>query len=679
MIGREIGTYKILEQIGEGGMGVVYKGIDTGLDRLVAIKVLTPELVHNPELIDRFRSEAKAQANLNHTNIATLYAFMQVEGQCLIVMEYLEGETFEDLILRGGKLPWRDAVGLARQALQGLGFAHGMGIVHRDIKPSNLMLTASGTVKIMDFGIAKALGGSKKTRTGLQMGTPHYMSPEQIRGRPVDARSDIYSLGITFYQLLSGDLPFQSDSDFELMSAHINTPPPVITTSHADIPKSIEQCVMKALAKEPEDRYQSTEEFGTGLQRASRLPADLLDTKEEEIVAAPKTFSKTPAPEKATVQPAHKKTEFERKTRIEPQPPSQPELAAPPRKRLSMTIVAAAAAALVGAVLATTFWSKLHQPTQPDAKQTPVVQPQTGFQPSGGGAATQPPSGGTKADEKKPAAESVQKASMGGKLPQEQQPPAMEKPAVITSAVPQKATLLVLCNLDCTWTLDGQPQAQLSAGRAASVRVPFGQHTIAATTLDRVDQSEPVTFSASSANQVIQERVDLLSKQTQRQQFEGAEKARQAEIAKQAEIERQRQEAVLKASATPPAPAPSIGAAGDCQLSSLPQTWRNVATNGRYHFRFDCEHIYVYELPTNRIVADLSLKRNKKDSKKDKYTGETALSPCRGGGKMEILGIAPTRIEAKVEVPAANNQCSLAGGAIGSFFASWASASFIPE
>ncbi len=671
MIGKEIGTYKILEKIGEGGMGIVYKGIDTGLDRLVAIKVLTPELVHNPELIDRFRAEAKAQANLNHTNVATLYAFLQVEGQCLIVMEFLEGQTFEDLLLRGGKLPWRDAVSLTRQALQGLGFAHGMGIVHRDIKPSNLMLTVSGTVKIMDFGIAKALGGSKKTRTGLQMGTPHYMSPEQIRGKPVDARSDIYSLGVTFYQMLTGDLPFQADSDFELMSAHINTPPPVLTTSHADIPKSIEQCVLKALAKEPDDRYQSAEKFVTGLERASRLPTDLLESREDD--AEEKKFAQTPKasePEKSKAQPAHKKTEFERTTRFEQEPPKQPEAAPRPAGKRGLAIFAAAAVLLLGVALAATFWSR-QKPSQPEAKQ---VLPPLGAS-TGGENPNQHSSGdNSKADGKKSPAESVQKASQSVKLPQEQQLPDAQKPPVVAPAAPQKATVLVMCNLDCIWTLDGQPQAQLSAGRPASVRVLLGSHTISAATLDRIDQAENLTFNAFSAGQMIQESVDLLSKQTQRQQLEAAERARQAAIAQQAELEKQRQEAAARASAGASTPA-----SGDCQLNSLPQIWRNVATNGRYHFRFDCEHIYIYELPTNRIVADLTLKRNKKDSKKDKYVGETALSPCRGGGKMEISGIAPTRIEAKVEVPSANNQCMITGGAIGSFFASWASASFIPE
>ena len=268
MIGSEIGTYRFVEKIGEGGMGVVYRGVDTGLDRQVAIKVLRPELTYDHELVERFRLEAKAQANLNHANIATLYAFVNIEGYCLIVMEFIEGNTFETLLANRGRLPWRGAVSLTKQALLGLGFAHVRGVVHRDIKPANLMLTNSGIVKIMDFGIVKALG-RLKTRTGTQMGTPRYMSPEQIRGLQVDARSDIYSLGVTLYELLTGDAPFHGVSDYDLMSAHVHTPPPSFTTFHQDIPESVEQVVMTALAKDPAERFQTAEDLGAALVAAT--------------------------------------------------------------------------------------------------------------------------------------------------------------------------------------------------------------------------------------------------------------------------------------------------------------------------------------------------------------------------------------------------------------------------
>jgi serine/threonine protein kinase len=272
MIGTQIGSYQIIEKIGEGGMGVVYRGVDVTLDRAVAIKVLSPELVGNAALLERFRAEAKAQAGLNHTNIATLYAFIQSGETCVIVMELLEGETFDQMIHRRGVIPADEAVPLFRQALLGIGFAHRMGIVHRDIKPSNIMLTRSGIVKVMDFGIAKVLGGQRMTRTGTRMGTVAYMSPEQIRNMPVDIRSDIYSLGATLYEMFTAHLPFESESDFQVMSDHVNTPPNPPTRYYPYIAPGFEQCVMKALAKDPNQRFQTVEEFGAGLEHPLGLP-----------------------------------------------------------------------------------------------------------------------------------------------------------------------------------------------------------------------------------------------------------------------------------------------------------------------------------------------------------------------------------------------------------------------
>jgi serine/threonine-protein kinase len=272
MIGTQIGNYQVVEKIGEGGMGVVYRGVDVTLDRPVAIKVLSQELVGTPALVERFRAEARAQANLNHTNIATLYTFMQVDGVCVMVMELLEGETFDQIIRRRGVIPAEEAVPLFRQALLGIGFAHRMGIVHRDIKPSNIMLTKSGIVKVMDFGIAKVLGGQRMTRTGTRMGTVAYMSPEQIRNMPVDIRSDIYSLGATLYEMFTAHLPFESESDFQVMSDHVNTVPPPPTRYYPYIAPGFEQCVMKALEKNPDQRFQTVEEFGAGLEHPLGLP-----------------------------------------------------------------------------------------------------------------------------------------------------------------------------------------------------------------------------------------------------------------------------------------------------------------------------------------------------------------------------------------------------------------------
>jgi len=266
MNGNEIGNYRILDKLGEGGMGVVYKAIDTSLDRVVAIKVLNSDLSRVPELVARFRGEAKAQANLNHTNLATLYAFLTIDNHAMMVMEFIDGENFAQMIQRRGPLPSQGAVPMFRQALLGIGYAHRAGIVHRDIKPSNMMLNQQGIVKVMDFGIAKVMGERGLTRTGMQVGTCRYMSPEQVLNKPADIRSDIYALGITLYEMLTANAPFQSDSEFQIMSDHVHTPPPPPTKFYPYIPKGIENAILKSLAKNPDDRFQTVEEFGAALE-----------------------------------------------------------------------------------------------------------------------------------------------------------------------------------------------------------------------------------------------------------------------------------------------------------------------------------------------------------------------------------------------------------------------------
>lgn len=273
MVGQQIGEFRIIEKLGEGGMGVVYKAIDVRLDRAVAIKMLTAGLTDNPELVQRFQAEARAQANLNHTNLATLYAFLIDQGHAYMVMEFVEGETFDQIIRRNGPIGPNDAVPWFKQALLGIGAAHRVGIIHRDIKPSNLMLNRQGIVKVMDFGIAKAVGTRGMTRTGTQLGTLAYMSPEQIQNRTIDVRSDIYSLGITLYEMLSGHVPFEGESDFQMMQDHVNTPPPALTRYYPYAPKEFENVVAKALAKNPDDRFQTVEEFGVGLEHPERISA----------------------------------------------------------------------------------------------------------------------------------------------------------------------------------------------------------------------------------------------------------------------------------------------------------------------------------------------------------------------------------------------------------------------
>ncbi|MBI3653601.1 MAG: protein kinase [Acidobacteria bacterium] len=261
MIGNIVGPYKITEKIGEGGMGAVFKGIDTMLEREVAIKMLRPELARQPEVLERFRTEAVTLAKLNHPNIATLYSFLRHEDDYFMVMEFVRGSTLETIIQSFGALAYERAIPLFCQALEGIDHAHKQGIVHRDIKPANVMVMESGAVKVMDFGIARVLGSARMTRQGNVVGTVEYMSPEQIRGEDSDARSDIYSLGILLYEMLTGRVPFNSTSEYEIMKLQIEEAPPPPTLYSAQLPLVVEQAIMRSLAKKASARYQSAGEF----------------------------------------------------------------------------------------------------------------------------------------------------------------------------------------------------------------------------------------------------------------------------------------------------------------------------------------------------------------------------------------------------------------------------------
>jgi serine/threonine protein kinase len=265
MIGAQIGGYRIDEKLGEGGMGTVYRATELNLERTVAIKVLNSDLAQKPAILERFRVEAKAQANLNHPNVATLYAFLTEQGNAMMVMEFVAGENFQQLVNRRGPLPAPEAAPLFKQALAGIGAAHEMGIVHRDIKPANIMLNQRGVVKVMDFGIAKVVGDRGLTRTGVQLGTVYYMSPEQVKGQNADARSDIYALGVTLYELLTAHVPFNAASEYDVLTDHVHTAPPLPSTHNAHIPKGVENIVLKALEKKPEDRFQTVQEFANAL------------------------------------------------------------------------------------------------------------------------------------------------------------------------------------------------------------------------------------------------------------------------------------------------------------------------------------------------------------------------------------------------------------------------------
>jgi tRNA A-37 threonylcarbamoyl transferase component Bud32 len=268
MIGHVIGNYKVTKKIGEGGMGTVFKGIDVMLDREVAIKMLRPELARQAQVVERFRSEAVTLAKLNHPNIATLYSFLRQADDFFMVMEYVSGESLDNLIRRKGAMPCDEAISLFCQALEGIGRAHKLVIIHRDIKPANMMLTEDGSIKVMDFGIARVLGTARMTRQGNIVGTIEYMSPEAIQGEEVDARSDIYSLGILLYEMLTGRVPFVNDTEFSLMMAQINDPPPPPRGFAPHIPIAVEHAILQSLAKHPEDRFQNVGDFRRALEQS---------------------------------------------------------------------------------------------------------------------------------------------------------------------------------------------------------------------------------------------------------------------------------------------------------------------------------------------------------------------------------------------------------------------------
>ncbi len=299
-VGDTAGDYQILSVLGAGGMGMVYKARNVITDRVEALKVLLPDLSNEADLADRFMREIKVLASLSHPNIAALHTALRLDNQLLMVMEFVEGRTIEER-LKEGPIPPGEAVGYISQALSALGFAHERGVVHRDIKPANMMVTPGGQLKLMDFGIAKAVADRGLTMAGTTLGSLFYMSPEQVKGSAdLDGRSDLYSVGVSLYEMVTGTRPFQGGSDYSVMVAHLEQlPVPPIQIDPTLLP-ALNEIILTAIQKDRQNRFQSAQAFRAALE--SVAPSLGQPVRPPMPVAAPPPLP-PPSPAATITQP----------------------------------------------------------------------------------------------------------------------------------------------------------------------------------------------------------------------------------------------------------------------------------------------------------------------------------------------------------------------------------------
>ncbi|WP_311519330.1 Stk1 family PASTA domain-containing Ser/Thr kinase [uncultured Actinomyces sp.] len=371
---RLAGRYEVRSMIGRGGMAQVHLGFDTRLSRVVAIKMLRTDLARDSIFQTRFRREAQAAASLNHPNIVAVYDTGEEDvttpdGSTVsvpyIVMEYVEGHTVRDLLAGGAPVPIDEAVEIISGVLSALEYSHVHGLVHRDIKPGNIMLTNIGKIKVMDFGIARALTDSQATmtQTNAVVGTAQYLSPEQAHGDPVDARSDIYSTGCVLFELLTGQPPFKGDSAVAVAYQHVSEIPPKPSSITSDVPDSIDRVVLKALAKNRDDRYSSAEEMRADLNRAAR--GALVMAPETDSWQAPATQVMSPATmtmPAATMPPPAPAYDTQTMARIDTLEEE------PKKKRWPIALLIVVALAMIGGLV----WWFATNSAEPEVEQVPV-------------------------------------------------------------------------------------------------------------------------------------------------------------------------------------------------------------------------------------------------------------------------------------------------------------------
>jgi hypothetical protein len=268
LVGKTLGKYEIVQEIGRGGFATVYKAIDTTLERLVALKVLAPHLTWDLNFVKRFKEEARTAANLHHPNIVVIYEVAEIEDLHYIAMEFLSGRTLSEVLRDDGTLSLAEAANIVSQLGSALDYTHASGLIHRDIKPSNIILSEVGRATLTDFGIVKAAAGTRLTATGTIMGTPEYMSPEQVTGDPVGPGADIYSLGVVCFEMLAGKGPF-AGTTASVLHAHVYQEPPWLHSVRPEVPEAAAAVIHKALAKAPGDRYASAGELARDLAAAA--------------------------------------------------------------------------------------------------------------------------------------------------------------------------------------------------------------------------------------------------------------------------------------------------------------------------------------------------------------------------------------------------------------------------
>lgn len=369
LAGQELGDYFLLRRLGRGGMAEVYLAEQRSLKRNVAVKVLRRDLANQPDYVRRFHHEAQAAAKLVHANIVQIYEVGCIDGNHFIAQEYVQGQNVSQLVDRTGPLEIARVLSILRQIAAALNKASQHHIVHRDIKPENIMLMSSGEVKVADFGLARAIDQENLnlTQVGLTMGTPLYMSPEQVEGKPLDFRSDLYSCGVTAFYMLVGRPPFEGDTPLSVAVQHLQNPPPNVQDLRDDIPDSLAVVVTKLLAKKPSDRYHSAADLLRELRAIQvegadyHLPLDLDALPESDVVSLHGTGGL------AVTQQLQSLMETQALLKV-------------PRRRPWLIVAGCVAAALIGGALAAVTWSGPLLSNTPDGTETIEAKPSANAQ-----------------------------------------------------------------------------------------------------------------------------------------------------------------------------------------------------------------------------------------------------------------------------------------------------------